>query len=67
MRQSGWDWVMKGAAFALVIALVCAFSLTTGPARSLAFAALPLLIITFLGARSRARPKEDFRDTPWDV
>ena len=63
----GWDWTMKRAAVGTIIAVVCAYSLPSGLTRSIAFAALPFFIFLFLFARAKARPNEDFQDTPWGI
>lgn len=62
-----WDFAMRGAAVGTIIAVVCAYSLPSGIMRSLAFASLPFFIFFFLFARTRARPNEDFQDTPWGL
>lgn len=58
---------MRFSALALAIAALIAYSSPPGSVRHIAFASLPGLIGLFLYARIKARPKEDFEDTPWDA
>jgi hypothetical protein len=65
--RQGWEWSMRIAALGAIIALVCAYSLPEGTVRLVAFAALPVLVIFFICARAKARPNEEFQDTPWNI
>jgi len=58
---------MRISALGLIIAVACAYLIPAGEAAQvIAFVAHPILIALFLYARSRARPNQEFSETPWD-
>jgi hypothetical protein len=65
--EKKWEWMMRGAALLLVVAVACGYSLPPGTARYVAFASLPICLVLFFVARAKARPHEEFKDTPWDI
>jgi hypothetical protein len=63
----GWEWSMRITALSTIVAIICAYFLPSGNFRLAAFLALAPLIIFFFYARSKARPNEEFKDTPWNI
>jgi hypothetical protein len=65
--EKKWEWIMRGAALLLVVAVVCSYFLPPSTTRYIAFASLPICLILFFVARAKARPDEEFKDTPWGI
>jgi len=64
-NQSAWEWAMRATAVGTAAAIIGAYVFPMGLTRVIAFASLPPLILLFFYAREKARPNEDFQDTPW--
>ena len=63
--QLAWEWAMRFLAVGTVAAAIGAYVFPNGITRTIAFFSLPLLAVMFFYARKKARPNEDFQDTPW--
>jgi hypothetical protein len=58
---------MRVSALGLAIALAGTVMAPPGRTRFAAYVAFPCLLVLYLWARGRARPDEDFKDTPWGL
>ena len=61
-----WHWILRICAFVFVLDVLGIFLAPPGSAlRFACYVAFPCLMVAYLFARGRARPGEDFKDTPW--
>ena len=66
-RVELWHWAMRASALGLAVAVAGTVLATPGRMRFAAYVAFPCLLVLYLWTRGRARPDEEFKDTPWSL
>ena len=63
-----WHWVMRLCALLFALVVLGTFLAPAGSAlRFACYIAFPCLMVAYLWARGKARPNEEFQDTPWSA